>query len=88
MESQLLETPWVEKIVEVDKLMENLLLGLACIDDDALFSIQDDYSMCLDTTIWDLGAQDSRRLSAQEDTVAHIGYRVIQREITSSDGMQ
>jgi len=27
-------------------------------------------------------------LSAKEDTTAHIGYGVIQGEITSSDGMQ
>jgi hypothetical protein len=32
--------------------------------------------MCLDTTIWDPGAYDISRLSAQEDTTAHIGYSV------------
>jgi hypothetical protein len=68
--------------------MEHLLPGSACIDEDALFSIQDDHSMCLDTTIWDPGAEDSSRLSAQEDTTAHTGYNVIQGEIASSDGMQ
>jgi len=43
--------------------------------------------MCLDKSIWDPGADDSNRVSAQEDTTAHTGYSVIQREITSSDGM-
>jgi hypothetical protein len=33
-------------------------------------------------------ADDSSRVSAQEDTTAHIGYSVIQGEITSSDGVQ
>ena len=77
MESQLLETPLVEQVAEVDRLMEHLLPGSTCIDEDALFSIQDDHSMCLDTTIWDLGIEDSSKLSAQEDTVAHTGYSVI-----------
>jgi hypothetical protein len=88
MESQLLETPLVEQIAEADRLMEHLLPSSACIDEDALFSIQDDHIMCLDTTIWDPGTEDSSRLGAPEDTIAHIGYSVIQGEITSSDGVQ
>jgi hypothetical protein len=72
----------------LDRLMEHLLLGSACIDEDALFSSQDDHSTCLDTSIWDPGVDDSSRLSAQEDTAAHIGYNVIQGKITSSDGVQ
>jgi hypothetical protein len=88
MESQLLETPLVEQIAEVDRWMEHLLPGSDCIDEDALFSIQDDHSMCLDTTIWDPGAEDSSRLSAQEDTATHAGYSVSQGEMASSDGMQ
>jgi hypothetical protein len=87
MESHLLENPLVEKIAEADRLMEHLLLGSACIDEDALFSIKDDHSMCLDTTIWDPGAEDSSRLSAQEDTNSQTGYSVIQGEIASSDGV-
>jgi hypothetical protein len=74
IESHLLETPLVEQIVETDRFMEHLLPGSACMDEDALFSIQDDHSMCLDTSIWDPGADDSSRLSAQEDTTAHTGY--------------
>jgi hypothetical protein len=40
-------------------------------DEDALFDSQDDDSTCLDTAIWDPGADDSSRLSAQEDIAAH-----------------
>ena len=68
--------------------MEHLLPGSTCIDEDALFSIQDDHSMCLDTTIWDPGTEDSSKLSAQEDIVAHTGYNVSQGEMASSDEMQ
>jgi hypothetical protein len=57
--------------------MEHLLPGLACNDEDALFCYQDDHSMCLDTSIWDLGTDDSSRLSAQEDTTTHTGYSMI-----------
>jgi hypothetical protein len=83
-----LETPLVEQIVDADRLMGHSLPRSACIDEDALFSIQDDHSMCLDTAIWDPGADDSSRVSAQEDTAAHTGYSVIQREIAPSDGVQ
>jgi hypothetical protein len=88
MESQLLETPVVEKMAEVDRWMEHLLPGSDCMDEDALFGSQDDDSTCLDTTIWDPGVDDSSRLSAQEDTTAHTGYSVSQGEMASSDGMQ
>jgi hypothetical protein len=88
IESQLLETPLVEKIAEVDKLMEHLLPGSSCIDEDALFSSQDDHNMCLDTSLWDPSADDSSKLSAQKDTTTHTGYSVNQGEMASSDGMQ
>jgi hypothetical protein len=88
IESQLLETPLVEQIAEVDRLMEHLLPRSVCIDEDALFSNQDDHNTCLDTTLWDPGADDSSRLSAQEDTTIHTGYNVIQKELASSDGIQ
>jgi hypothetical protein len=65
IESQLLETPLVEQIVEDDRLMEHLLPRSVCIDEDALFSSQDDHSTCLDTTLWDPGVDDSSKLSAQ-----------------------
>jgi hypothetical protein len=77
----------VEKMAEVDRWMEHLLPGSDCMDEDALFGSQDDDSTCLDTSIWDRGADDSSRLSAQEDTTAHTGYSVSQGEMASSDGM-
>jgi hypothetical protein len=83
-----LETPLVEQIVDVDRLMGHPLPGSACIDEDALFRSHDDHSMFLETSIWDPGADDSSRVSAQEDTAAHTGYSVIQGEIAFSDGMQ
>jgi hypothetical protein len=73
--------------METDRLMEHLLPGSAYSDEDALLISRDDHSTCLDTSTWDSGADDSSRVSAQEDTTAHTGYNVIQREITSSDGM-
>jgi hypothetical protein len=87
MESQLLETPVVEQMAEVDRWMEHLLLGSYCMDEDALFGSQDDDSTCMDTIIWDPGADDSSRLSAHEDTATHTRYSVIQGEMASSDGM-
>jgi hypothetical protein len=71
IESQLLETPLVEQIVETDRLMEHLLPGSACSDEDALLISRDDHSTCLGTSIWDPGADDSSRVSAQEDMTAH-----------------
>jgi hypothetical protein len=79
-----LETPLVEQMVETDRLRGHLLPGSACIGEDALFISQDDHSRCLDTSIWDPSADDSSRVSAQEDTTAHKGYSVIHREIVSS----
>jgi hypothetical protein len=87
MESQLLENPVVEQMEKVDRWMEHLLLGSDCMDEDALFGSQDDDNTCLDIAIWDPGADDSSRLSAQEDTAAHTGYNVSQGEMASSDGM-
>jgi hypothetical protein len=57
--------------VDADRLMGHFLLGLACIDGDALFSSQDDHNTCLDISIWDPVADDSSRLNAQEDTIVH-----------------
>jgi hypothetical protein len=50
--------------------MEHLLPRSVYIDEDALFSSQDDHSTCLDTTLWDPGIDDSSKLSAQEDTTS------------------
>ena len=49
IESQLLETPLVEQIVETDRFMEHLLPRSTYMDEDALCSSQDDHSTCLDT---------------------------------------
>jgi hypothetical protein len=82
-----LETPLVEQIVETDRFMEHLLPGSACMDEDALFSIQDDHSMCLDT-LYGIQVQMIVAGECTEDTTAHTRYSVIQMEITSSDGVQ
>ena len=63
--------------------MEHLLLGSVCVVEDALFSSQDDHRTCLDP-----GADDSSRMSAQEDIAAHTRYSGSQGEMASSDGMQ
>jgi hypothetical protein len=73
IESQIMEIPLVEKIVEIDRLMEHLLSGSTCSAEDALLVSRDDHNTCLDTSIWDPGADDSSRVSAQEDTTAHKG---------------
>jgi hypothetical protein len=88
IESHLLETPLVEQIVETNRFMEHLLPGSACMDGDALFSIQDEHSMCLDTAIWDPGADDSSRMSAQEDTTTHTRDSMILRELAVEDDVQ
>jgi hypothetical protein len=69
-------------------VMEHLLPGSACIDEDPLFSSQYDHRTCLDTSTWDQGAYDSSRVSAQEDMAAHTGYCVMRREIAPTDGVQ
>ena len=67
----LLETVLFDHVVETDSLMGHLLLGPVNNDEDALFIGQDDHSTCLDTYVWDPGANDSSKVNAQEDTNAH-----------------
>jgi hypothetical protein len=88
IESPLLETPLVEETMETDILMGHLLPGSACNDEDALLSGQDDHSTCLDTSVWDPGADDSSQVSAQEDTTIHTGYSMIKRELAVGDEVQ
>jgi hypothetical protein len=88
IESLLLETPLVEQVMEIDSWMGHLLPGPSCSDEDVPFIGQDDHSTCLDTSIWDPGADDSSRVSAQEDTTAHTGYSMIQRELAVDDDVQ
>ena len=87
-ESPLLEIPLMGQVVETDSLLGHLLPGSIYIDDDTLLIGRDDHSTCLDTFVWDPGAYDISRVSAQEDTAAHIGYNVIQMGVGVGDGVQ
>jgi hypothetical protein len=69
-------------------MLGHLLLGSIYTDEDALLIGQNDHSTCLDTYVWDRGTDDISRVSAQEDTAAHIGYGVIQIGVTVGDGVQ
>jgi hypothetical protein len=69
-------------------LRGHLLSGTNCSDEDVLLIGQDDHSMCLDTSVWDLGTIDSSRMSAHEDTTTHTRYSMIQREIVVNDDVQ
>jgi hypothetical protein len=42
----------------------------------------------MDTSVWDLGTDDISRVSEQEDTFVHTGYRVVQIEATVYDDVQ
>jgi hypothetical protein len=42
----------------------------------------------VDTSIWDPGADDSSKVSAQDDTADHIGYSLIQRELAVGDDIE
>jgi hypothetical protein len=81
-ESPLLEIPLMDQVVETDNLLGHLLPGSIYSDEDALLIGQDDHSMCLDTSVWDLGADDISRVSAQEGTAIHTEYSAIQMGVT------
>jgi hypothetical protein len=87
-EPPLLKISLLDQVVETDRLMGYSLPGQVYSDEDALLSGQDDHISCLDTSIWDLGADDISRVSAQEDTTAHTGYSAIQIGIAVGDGVQ
>jgi hypothetical protein len=70
-ESPILETPLFDQVVETDSLMGHLLPGPICSDEDALLIGRGDHNTCMDTYVWDPGADNSSRVSAQEDTTAH-----------------
>ena len=63
-ESPLLEIPLMDQVVETDSLLGHLLPGSIYSDEDALLIGQDDHSTCLDTSIWDAGANESSGVSA------------------------
>jgi hypothetical protein len=73
-ESFVLETPLFDQVVETNSLMGHLLPGSVYRDEDALLIGRDDHSTCLDTYVWDPSADDSSRVSAQEDTT--VPYRI------------
>jgi hypothetical protein len=87
-ESPLLEIPLLDQVVETDSLMGYSLPGPVYSDEDALLIGRDDHISCLDTSVWDPGAYDISRVSAQEDTTAHTGYNVIQMGVAVGDGVQ
>jgi hypothetical protein len=70
-DSPLFGTPLFDQTVETYNLRGDLLLGLVCSDEDSLLIGRDDHSTCLDTSVWDLGTNDSSKVSAQEDTYTH-----------------
>jgi hypothetical protein len=86
-ESRLLEIALMDQVVETDSLLGHLLPGSIYSDEDALLIGRDDHSTCLDTSVWDPGADDISRVSAQEDTAAHIGYGAIQIGVAVGDGV-
>jgi hypothetical protein len=70
-ESPLLEIQLLDQVAETDSLIGYSLPGPVYGDEDALLIGRDDHISCLDTSVWDLGADDISRVSAQEDTTAH-----------------
>jgi hypothetical protein len=78
----------MDQVVEIDSLLGDLLLGSIYSDEDALLIGRDDHNTCLDTSVWDPGANDMSRVSAKEDETAHTGYCVTQMGITVGDGVQ
>jgi hypothetical protein len=78
----------MDHVVETDTLLGHLLQGSIYSDEDALLIGRNEHSMCPDTSVWDLGADDISRVSSQEDTTAHIGYGVIQIGVVVGDGVQ
>jgi hypothetical protein len=87
-ESPLLEIPLMDQVVESDSLLGHSLPGSIYSDEDALLIGRNDHSTCLDTSVWDPGADDISRVSAQEDTTAHTGYGAIQIGAAVGDGVQ
>jgi hypothetical protein len=87
-ESPLLEISLMDQVVETDSLLGHLRPGSIFSDEDALLIGRDDHSMCLDTSVWDPGANDISRVSAQEDTTAHTGYNAIHMGVAIGDSVQ
>jgi hypothetical protein len=73
-ESPLLEIQLLDQVVETDILIRYSLPGPVYGDEDALLIGRDDHISCLDTSVWDPGADDISRVSTQEDKTAHTVY--------------
>jgi hypothetical protein len=86
-ESPLLGSLLLDQVVETDSLLGYSLLGPVYSDEDALLIGRDNHISCLDTYVWDPGADDTSKVSAQKDTTAHTGYSVIQMEVAVGDGV-
>jgi hypothetical protein len=78
----------MDQVVESDSLLGHSLPGSIYSDEDTLLIGRNDHSTCLDTSVWEPGADDISRVSAQEDTTAHTTYGVIQKEAAIGDGVQ
>ena len=74
--------------METDSLLGHLLPRSIYSDNDTLLIGRDDHSTCLDTSVWDPGADDISRVSAQEDIVVHTIYRVVHMEVAIGDDVQ
>jgi hypothetical protein len=82
-----LEIQLLVHVVEIDSLIGYSLPRPVYSDEDALLIGRDDHISCLDTSVWDPGADDISRVSAQEDKAAHTGYNVIQMGLAVGDGV-
>jgi hypothetical protein len=87
-ESPLLEIPFLDQVVETGNLIGYSLLGPVHSDEGALCMGRDDHISCLDTSVWDPGADDISRVSTQEDTTTHTGYNAIPMGVAVGDGVQ
>ena len=87
-ESPLLGSPLIDQLGETDRLMGYLLLRSLYSDEDVSLVCRDDRITCMDTSVWDPGEDDISRVSAQEDTVEHTRYMVVQMEAIVGDDVQ
>jgi hypothetical protein len=63
-ESPLLGSPLIDQVGEIDMSMGYLLPGPVYSDEDTFLVGWDDHFTCLDTSVWDPGADDISRMSA------------------------
>jgi hypothetical protein len=87
-ESPLLGSPLIDQVGETDKLMGHLLSGPVYSDEDTFLVGRDDHITCMDTSVWDPGADD---ISRSECTGGYnCTYRIqwIQMEVALGDDVQ